>query len=123
MKRECLQLKMPFKRRKTLDEILENAWVTPCGCYLWLGATSGEPKEGKRGRNYPRISYGGFTHATHRLTYVLAGGKLLPGQEVDHKCKNTLCIRPDHLEAVSGKENIKRRDDRKYKYIDSLMEA
>lgn len=35
------------------------------------------------------------------------------GLELDHTCVQPLCIKPDHLEAVTPKENIRRRDERR----------
>lgn len=31
-----------------------------------------------------------------------------PGLEFDHLCRNKLCVRPDHLEAVTHTENVRR---------------
>jgi len=49
----------------------------------------------------------------HRKSYEMATGARIPeGLEIDHLCVNTKCIRPDHLEAVTREENLRRRDAR-----------
>ena len=44
----------------------------------------------------------------HRLMYESFVGSIEPSQQVDHLCRVTSCINPDHLEAVSARENIMR---------------
>lgn len=40
--------------------------------------------------------------------YELAHGNIEEGLVVDHLCRNKLCVRPDHLEAVSQSTNVRR---------------
>jgi hypothetical protein len=44
----------------------------------------------------------------HRWAYEQAFGPVPSGLQIDHLCKNRACYRPDHLEAVSRLENIRR---------------
>jgi hypothetical protein len=44
----------------------------------------------------------------HRLTYTKFKGVIPEGLVVDHLCRTPLCINPEHLEAVTNKENILR---------------
>lgn len=44
----------------------------------------------------------------HIASYVLAYGLIEAGLTLDHLCRNTKCIRPSHLEAVSRPENTRR---------------
>lgn len=38
-------------------------------------------------------------------------GYLPSKKHVDHICRNRLCVNPDHLEALTHKQNCKRRDE------------
>ncbi len=44
----------------------------------------------------------------HRLAYFLVKGPIPDGLQIDHLCRNKRCVNPDHLEAVTGRENILR---------------
>lgn len=44
----------------------------------------------------------------HRLSYEAHKGKIPKGLTIDHLCRNTICINPEHLEAVTNKENVLR---------------
>ena len=45
----------------------------------------------------------------HRVSYQeFKGVTLGVSEEIDHKCRNRRCINPDHMEPVSGVENLRR---------------
>jgi len=46
----------------------------------------------------------------HRLSYRLHKGEIPQGLELDHLCKAKSCVNPDHLEAVTHKENMRRAE-------------
>lgn len=69
---------------------------TEVGCWLWRGSHN---KDG-----YPRHA---GTRA-HRTSYVLKNGRIPEGLEIDHLCGNRGCLNPDHLEAVTHRENVSR---------------
>lgn len=75
------------------------------GCWLWTGRTSGASGYGRvpAGRGEP-------TPYAHCVVYELLVGPIPEGLVLDHLCRVTLCVNPDHLEPVTNKENILRGD-------------
>lgn len=95
----------------TIEELLapDRVWVTPCGCWLWLGGDDGaEPWPGLG--NYGRILRPGTRRVmpVHRYVYETFKGPIPPGHDVDHICAkwqgdprvSRKCVNPDHLQAV-----------------------
>lgn len=41
----------------------------------------------------------------HRYSYELANGKIPAGMEIDHICRNPLCVKPGHLRMATRKQN------------------
>ena len=73
-------------------------------CWEWTGARHYKLGYGVfliRGRNYP-------TAYAHRIAYTLAKGKIPDGLVVDHLCRNTSCVNPRHLQAVTKQVNFQR---------------
>lgn len=69
--------------------------------------------------SYDDTGYGQFRHPSaprgtsgyaHRAAWIYANGPIPPGLHVDHLCKNHLCVRASHLEAVDRRTNILRGD-------------
>lgn len=71
------------------------------GCWLWTGGTNG-----KYGQTSVSPGDGSTLHIyAHRLSYEMSVGPIPEGLTIDHLCRVPLCIRPDHLEAVTAREN------------------
>jgi hypothetical protein len=70
------------------------------GHWLWTGTTNGV------GYGVVFIRY--CRWYVHRLSYVLAVGPIPPGMELDHLCRVRSCFNPEHLEAVTHAENMRR---------------
>ncbi len=69
------------------------------GCWVWLAGTTG---------GYGSTHWEGRRWRVHRLVYTLLVGPIPPSLQLDHLCHNRACCRPDHLEAVTQQENIRR---------------
>lgn len=71
-------------------------------CWLWTGATS---------QGYGVISVGGYKGKNlmaHRVAYELTKGPIPEGLVIDHLCRAPRCVNPDHLEAVTTGDNVRR---------------
>jgi hypothetical protein len=70
-------------------------------CWLWTGCVTHFDR-------YARFVFNGKAQTAHRLTYIEAKGSIPSGLQLDHLCRVRHCVNPDHLEAVTRKENILR---------------
>lgn len=70
------------------------------GCWIWVGARS---KQG-----YGNVSVGGRCLRAHRVSYEVFRGPIPVGLQIDHLCRVRACVNPDHLEAVTQQENMRR---------------
>lgn len=55
----------------------------------------------------PEAKEGTWASQSYSPTATI-NGPLPPGLELDHLCRNKSCVRPDHLEAVTHRENMRR---------------
>ncbi len=78
----------------------------PAGCWWWMGTRNeggyGKCFHGYRGRG------GQLAVLAHRFAYEALVGPIPDGLHLDHLCRNTSCINPDHLEPVTPKINMLR---------------
>jgi hypothetical protein len=76
-------------------------------CWLWTGYI--------KPNGYATFYPGGGRHVdkvyVHRWAYEATRGPIPEGLEVDHLCNVRHCVNPAHLEAVSRRENLDRRND------------
>jgi hypothetical protein len=69
-------------------------------CWNWTGGVSGH-------YGYA-INDEGKPEGIHRILFKIFKGDISNGLEIDHLCRNKLCCNPEHLEAVTHHENLKR---------------
>ena len=94
-----------FYQRKIvpIQVVEERFWknvVKTDTCWLW--------KDGKITTDYGRIYVNHNVIGVHRFSYEIHKGKIPKGLTIDHLCRNTLCVNPSHLEAVTREENVLR---------------
>lgn len=77
----------------------------PDGCWKWYGRLRWD-NGGKIA--YGQMSWRGRSHGAHRVAHELYVGPIPQGLQIDHLCRNTRCVNPAHLEAVTQRENVLR---------------
>jgi HNH endonuclease len=68
-------------------------------CWIWLGAVT---------KGYGRVYKGDRNLMAHKVAFELTNGPVPNDLELDHLCRETLCVNPDHLEPVTRKTNLHR---------------
>ncbi len=82
-----------------LSKFFEKINITPT-CWEWLAY---KDKDG-----YGNFRFDYKMYQAHRFSYLLYKGEIPKGLQLDHLCRNRSCVNPEHLEAVSCKENVNR---------------
>jgi hypothetical protein len=87
---------------KVLDRLRDKIQAMPdVGCWNWQ-------RKG-RNRGYGMMWWKRRLHLSHRIAWYETTGTEPDGVlEIHHICENPACVRPSHLEEVTGKENRNR---------------
>ena len=80
--------------------LLQSIPVTESGCWIWMG--------NDKTAGYGRFYLNKKKELVHRVSYEVFKGHIPDGLTIDHLCRVRCCINPDHLQAVTFKENILR---------------
>lgn len=88
-----------MRKTKTIQDHIDNI-IKDNGCWIWQGSVDS--------RGYGQLKSQGITWRAHRFFYVSLVNKIPPNYQIDHLCKNKLCVNPEHLEPVTQFENMKR---------------
>lgn len=97
---------MPRKPTPIRDRIMAAIVVDERGCWIW--------QRSRQTNGYPNMRVGSTTDGTrrnegaHRVSYREHVGPIPDGHEIDHLCRTPLCVNPEHLEAVTRRENLMR---------------
>jgi hypothetical protein len=78
----------------------------PAGCWEWTGARITSSGYGRFAAG--RVLGGPQTWMAHRVTYTVFVGPIPAGLDLDHLCRNRICVNPKHLEPVTRRVNTLR---------------
>lgn len=92
--------KLTMRGEPLIDRIMAKVKIE-VDCWIFTGKLSGN-------NNYGGIRDGKKMRLAHVVMYECKYGLVPSYLELDHICKNPKCCNPDHLEAVTHQENVRR---------------
>ncbi len=83
----------------TIARFLPKIEIMDSGCWEWRACIS---------NGYPQFMVDKKLVGAHRYSYELFREKIPAGLQIDHLCRNKICVNPEHLEVVTNRENVLR---------------
>ena len=85
-----------------IEKFISRLDIDESGCWLWTG--------GRTSGGYGVTSVEGKSRFVHRVMYELVNGISDLSLQLDHLCRVQNCANPKHLEQVTEKENLRRKN-------------
>ncbi|MCE5309626.1 MAG: HNH endonuclease [Acidobacteriales bacterium] len=84
--------------REDITHLLKKVKVNPgTGCHIWTGYTDQ--------KGYGHCGHQGKVRVVHRVIWEYRNGPVPEGLQLDHLCAVKSCCNPEHLRAVTAREN------------------
>lgn len=89
-------------RLNLVDRVADKVVIDGNGCWIFMGTKNrGGYGQVSSHRDHKSI-------VAHRVMYEHFVGPVPQGLQLDHLCNTPACVNPDHLEAVTGSQNMQR---------------